>query len=318
MEIIQCPVCHRTGGGLHFKPARPGTRSYPYVRHYGQKAPCNISPSNLSKIEFRDPKFNAWKSVVKDLKEWHKIESLASRYSSIDSYRHKTDIQKIEEEFLDVMNQEIIWMKKCTVSKKHYTAFTYDGHIVQMPDIPSTIPKLDYLMKRVKELHRQNNDPNILLCHYMMLHARMQASIIRKDVIKLVPLEMVSRKRKLTILDRKKRTVLPDFDPKTRDESLWCHFHGTQCTECKSWRTDLAPDATVQCICYACGKTGIEAGIRPYCLQCHNPFYDSVIREMIKNAVDNEGNEILTRCYYCNEEVPFSRKHVEMFSTLLS
>jgi hypothetical protein len=319
MKIIQCPVCHRTGGGLHFKPARPGTRPYPYVKHYGQRTPCSISFSDLSQIEFRDAKFNALKSDL-DPREWHKMKSRGSIYPSIDSYRNKTDVQKIQERVLDIIDKEQIWLKKCSIAKKPLEAFTYYGDIVQMPDVPATVIDLENLKRDTKRLYQKNNNRDILLLFMLIDSVLIAALLVRKHVIKQVPLETssMSRKQKLRILKRQTRNVLPIFDPNTRDEALMCGFHGTQCPNCAkknkkmaglgSWRTDLAPDGTGQCICHACDTTGFEAGIRPDCPQCHRPFYDSAIREMIKTAVDSDEDRILTRCIYCQEEVYFLKK----------
>ncbi|MDE2590205.1 MAG: hypothetical protein KGL95_11165, partial [Patescibacteria group bacterium] len=55
------------------------------------------------------------------------------------------------------------------------------------------------------------------------------------------------------------------------------------------------------------------AGIRPDCPQCHKPFYDDVVKRMIKTPVDSDGDKIFTLCIYCKEEIHFPKKHIEVF-----
>lgn len=324
MKILKCPKCGRSGGGLHFKSARPGTRLYPYVKHYKQRPFCNIPSSILLQIEFLDPKLNAWKTVL-DTTEWHKISSLASRYSSTDLYLNRTDVQKIRDELLDIIDREMHWRKKIAATKKRPKAFTLHGHIIRMPKIPSTVVDLEGLRVRTEKLCQKNNDLNLLSVYLYIVLAILHASMTRESVIQLVPLYEITRrqitgKQKLRILKRHEREVLPIFDPKTRDEALECGFYGVQCTNttCRSWRTDLVlAGRGSKCMCHACGTTGLDAGVRQDCPHCHRPFYDNVIRGMIKMAVDSDGDKILTRCIYCKEEVHFPKKHIEAFSDAL-
>lgn len=341
MEILKCPKCSLAGGALYFKPKRAGGRPYPKVKHYkpskkSRESWCNISAPNLSKIEFRDLKLNAWKSVL-DPKDWYKIPGLASRYSNIDSYIHRSDIENIHEEFLNIMDREMTWLKKCSVPGKEPIAFTYDGDIVQMPKTPSTIIDLLRLVNEIKKfLEKNNDDPekvlDLTLFHNRIVLAHNIAFAVRDRVIRRVPLEdatimhkirknkrIITAKQKIRILKRHTREVLPIFDPNNRDEALAAQFYGIQCPnkKCRSWRTDLVPAGRdSKGMCHACGTTGFEVGIRPDCPQCHRPFYDSIVREMIKTAVD-DGDRILTRCIYCKEEVYFPKKHVEIFSDVL-
>lgn len=323
MKILKCPVCGRNDGGLHFKSSRPGTRPYPYVKHYKQRPFCNIDESNISKIEFQDSKLNAWKSVL-DTKDWHKISDLTSRYSSIDLYLQRTEIQKIQDELLDIVDLEMCWLKKCVAAKKLPKAFTYDGHIMQMSKIPTTVVDLEGLRTRTEKLYQKNNDSNLLTLLEGIVLVALQTSMIRVYGIKHIPMEDMTReqmtgKQKLRILKGHTREILPIFNPNNRDEALLAHFYGTQCPnpKCRSWRTDLVPAGRdSKGMCHACGKTGFEVGIRPDCPQCHRPFYDSIIREMIKTSVDDE-NRMFTHCIYCKEEVYFPKKHVEKFSDML-
>lgn len=316
MKILKCPNCDRIGGSLHFKPARIGTRLYPYVKHYDSSKKsritlCNISASKLLQIEFPDSNHNAWKSVL-DPKDWYKITDLASRYSNIDLYLNRTESDKLQEETVKMLKQEKIILEKFRRKIPEIVEF-WKRDKKAFDEIMSN-------MKNLIKIQESLQSDNIILKpgnHYVHIKTSEMMNRLRLYLYLPMKLENLSiSKKQLNEFKKGHTRQVPDIlEPKTRDEALVMNFQGMQCPKCKSWRTDLAPDGIeFKCKCYACDAR-FERGIISKCPQCHLPFFDEIIKNMKQNSIEITDDVVITRCIRCENEVSLSLKHIEIIHT---
>lgn len=128
--------------------------------------------------------------------------------------------------------------------------------------------------------------------------------------------DTMTSKQTMKVLQRRMKNLLPILEPSNRDDAISIGFYGVQCEKCGSYRTfrDIGKSegnlGKMVTICIAC-EHEFETKFASKCLNqhCSFPFYDDVVKVMLKKAKEENG-ALNCHCPRCNEEVILSKKYL--------
>jgi len=114
-----------------------------------------------------------------------------------------------------------------------------------------------------------------------------------KSKISIDTLDALTSKQSGKILKGNVRNIIPIFEPKNRDEAIFCGFYGNQCEHCMSFRVieiSLTPGEW-NCKCFNC-TTIFDAKSIMKCPSCHLPLDQKTLEKI----TDNKGICITVDC----------------------